>query len=268
MQKSEKTVFYHLEKLKTYFGEKRLGEITQRDIEEWKADFSTKAEPSTVNRQLTTLKSLFRKAVQWNKLPSNPSKSIAKLRENSGRTRYLTEQEIRRLYEVASLKLQQFLTLALNSGMRKSNLVNLQWEDIDFRNGVIHVIKTKSGKTYDVPINNALIGLFKQLSKDKKPGRVLDSTNLRSEFIATLQKADITDCTLHDLRHTFASHLAMKGIDLYTISQLLGHSDIKMTQRYAHLTPNHKKIAVNMINFADDAKNKQKQEMKVDYSAN
>ena len=152
--------------------------------------------------------------------------------------------------------------------MRRSSLVNLQWEDIDFRNGVIRILKTKSGRAYDVPMDNALICLFKQLAKEKPQGKILDTSNLRREFTKALQMAGIENCTLHDLRHTFASHLAMKGIDLYTISQLLGHADIKMTQRYAHLAPNHEKIAVNMIHLANDAREKQEQELKFDYSVN
>ena len=64
-----------------------------------------------------------------------------------------------------------------------------------------------------------------------------------------MEAAGIENCTIHDLGHTFASHLAMKGVDLYTIAKLLGHSDIKMTQRYAHLAPDHKKITVNMLDY-------------------
>ncbi len=252
MRSPEKTVFYHLEHLKKHFGDKPLAVINQHDVEEWKAAFADKAQPATVNRQLTTLKACFQKAIQWDKLDVNPARLVKKLRENSRRDRFLTEQEIVSLYEVAGPRLRAFLTLALNSGMRKANMINLTWDDVDMKNGVIHVLKTKSGKSYDVPMNNALFNLFEGLRKEGRiSGQVLDSANLRREFGEALQKAGIKGCTIHALRHSFASHLAMKGIDLYTISQLLGHSDIKMTQRYAHLAPNHKKIAVNMIGFGE-----------------
>ena len=89
------------------------------------------------------------------------------------------------------------------------------------------------------------------LAGNRKVGRILDTTNLKRDWEKTLAAAKIADCRIHDLRHTFASHLAMKGIDLFTISQLLGHADIKMTQRYAHLAPNHKRIAVNILSFGN-----------------
>jgi integrase len=242
--------YYRLEQLKKFFGDKPLCDIKQRDVEEWKAEMATRCEASTFNRALTTLKGLFNKAIEWGKIGQNPAQKIGKLRETNQRVRYLTEQEIQKLLKVASLRLHQFIVLALNTGFRKANLIGLTWEDIDFRNGVIHVLKTKSGKAYDVPINNTVMDLLKVLAPGRTPsGRVLDTCNLKREWEEAIEASGTTNCRIHDLRHTFASHLAMKGIDLFTISQLLGHADIKMTQRYAHLAPNHKKIAVNMIGF-------------------
>lgn len=264
MVNPEKTVFYHIQKLNAYFKGKTLGEITQHDIEMWKANFSTRVNPATVNRQMDTLRSLFAKAVDWGRLDKNPVLKVKRLRMDNQRVRFLTEQEIKRLYEASKSRVSQFLTVALNTGMRRSNLVNLCWEDIDFKNRVIHVLKTKSGKAYEVPINNQLFELLRDLAKTNPTptGPVLDTTNLRRDFRTALRKASIKNCTIHDIRHSFASHLAMKGIDIYTISQLLGHSDIKMTQRYAHLAPNHKKIAVNMINFTPIPKQNPKEEVK------
>lgn len=221
-----------------------------------------------MNRHIDTLKTLFAKAVEWGKLKSNVVSNVKRLRVDNRRVRYLSHEEVKRLLEAAKPRLKEFLILALNTGMRRANLVGLQWEDIDFKNGVIHVLKTKSGKAYDVPINNVVLGLFKAMHKKESTGLVLNTTNLKRDFNSALKKAKIENCTIHDLRHTFASHLALKGIDIYTISQLMGHSDIKMTQRYAHLAPNHKKIAVNMISFADNVIDQGKTEVQFAYSAN
>jgi len=268
MQDPEMTIQYQIKKFKLSFADKLLSEITIKDIEEWKSQYASHVKPSSVNRHIDTLKTLFAKAVEWGKLKGNVVSKIKRLRVDNRRVRYLSNDEIKRLLRAAKPRLKEFLILALNTGMRRSNSLGLRWEDIDFKNGVIHVLKTKSGKAYEVPINNVLLNLFKTIQKGEPSGLVLDSTNLRRDFNSTLRKAKIENCTIHDLRHTFASHLAMKGIDIYTISQLMGHSDIKMTQRYAHLAPNHKKIAVNMISFTDDQREARDKGVQISYSAN
>jgi len=251
MRNPKRAIHYQIKKFKINFADKRLAEITVKDIEEWKSRYAAAVKPASVNRHLDTLKTLFAKAVEWGKLKGNVVSKVKRLRVDNRRVRYLSYEEVKQLLGAAKPRLKEFLILALNTGMRRSNLLGLQWEDIDFKNGVIHVLKTKSGKAYDVPVNNVLLNLFKAIHKKEARGPVLDTTNLRRDFNSALKKAKINNCTIHDLRHTFASHLAMKGIDIYTISQLMGHSDIKMTQRYAHLAPNHKKIAVNMLSFDD-----------------
>ncbi|OVE75451.1 hypothetical protein BVX98_07615, partial [bacterium F11] len=240
---------YRLKQLKNYFGSKSISEITNKDIEEWRSKLLPELQPSTLNRILTTLKSIFSKAVEWGKIESSPAIKIKKLREENERVRFLSDREAKTLLESSSLRLQDFIVMALNTGMRKANLIGLRWEDIDFQNDVIHVLKTKSGKAYEVPINNTVRRLIKGKANIKNDGKVLDTRNLKREWETTIQTSGIKNCRIHDLRHTFASSLAMKGVDLFTISQLLGHSDIKSTQIYAHLAPNHKKIAVNMISF-------------------
>ncbi|MFN0116882.1 MAG: tyrosine-type recombinase/integrase [Elusimicrobiota bacterium] len=240
-----------LDMIKRHFSSKRLRDITSKHIEEYKASLVDQVKPSSINRYLTIVKSIFSKAVEWGRITVSPASKVKKLREDNQRTRYLTEEEIKRLYFSSSPKVAEFLTLALNTGMRRSNLVNLQWEDIDFKNGVIHVLKTKSGKGYEIPLNNDIRRVLEKKFHSNSTGNVINSVNLRKEFEAVVKNSGISDFKLHDLRHTFASYLAMKGVDLYTISQLLGHSDIKMTQRYAHLSPNHKMLAINMLNFSE-----------------
>lgn len=240
-----------LDMIKRNFAGKRLRDITSKHIEEYKASLVDQVKASSINRYLTIVKSVFSKAVEWGRLTVSPASKVKKLREDNQRTRFLTEEEIKRLYLEATPKVAEFLTLALNTGMRRSNLLNLQWEDIDFKNGVIHVLKTKSGKGYEIPINNDIRRLLEPKFHSNRTGKVLDSVNFRKDFEAVVKKSGIADFKLHDLRHTFASYLAMKGVDLYTIAQLLGHSDIKMTQRYAHLSPNHKLLAINMLKFSE-----------------
>lgn len=240
-----------LDMIKRSFASKRLRDITTKHIEEYKASLVDQVKPSSINRYLTIIKSIFSKAVEWGRLTVSPASKVKKLREDNQRIRYLTEEEIRRLYLDAPQKIADFLTLALNTGMRRSNILNLQWEDIDLKNGVIHVLKTKSGKGYEIPINNDVRKLLEPRFNSNKTGKVLDSVNFRKDFETVVRKSGIADFRLHDLRHTFASYLVMKGVDIYTVAQLLGHSDIKMTQRYAHLSPNHKLLAINMLKFSE-----------------
>jgi integrase len=240
---------YRLKQLKAHFGSKPISEISNKDIEEWRSKLIPSLQPSTLNRILTTLKSIFSKAVEWGKLGTNPATKIRKLRGENKRVRFLSDHEVKTLLDSASPRLKDFIVMALNTGMRKDNLIGLRWEDIDFPNWVIHVLKTKSGKAYEVPINNNIRELIKRKAKNKIDDKVLDTRNLRREWKAAMPVSEIKDFCIHDLRHTFASHLAMKGIELFTIMRLLAQSDIKSTQIYAHLAPNHKKIAVNMLDF-------------------
>lgn len=246
-----KNEFYRLKSFNKFFGDTAVSEITPKEIQKWKADLASRVKPSTFNRSLTALKGAFNTAIEWGKIKENPAQKITKLREDDPKTRYLTENEIDQLLKCASPKLCDFLVFAMNTGLRKTNVIQLNWEDIDFHNNIIKVIKTKSGKSVDIPINKVVSELLDRLrpSSNHPTGRVFDTTNLRREWERARRLAGIPPVRLHDMRHTFCSHLAMKGIDLLTISKLTGHADMKMTMRYAHLSPNHKLIAVNMLSL-------------------
>jgi len=143
--------------------------------------------------------------------------------------------------------------MAIFSGMRKSEILNLKWKDVDFQNNLIVLSDTKSGKTREIPLNNTmrevLLSVPRYLksdyvfcNRDGKPYR-----QLRVSFRNGLRRAGISDCTFHDLRHTFASYMVMNGVDISTLQEILGHSSITITQRYAHLSPSHKKKAMQNI---------------------
>ncbi|MFN0118179.1 MAG: tyrosine-type recombinase/integrase [Elusimicrobiota bacterium] len=242
--------FYRIKEFKKYFSGKPLCYIKQRDIEEWKAMMIGQGKKkSTINRSLTSLRSLFNQAVKDGKIRENPTSQIKKLREDNQRIRYLTEQEIHQLLEGATPRLQDFIILGVNTGLRKQNLIDLSWNDVDTIAGVIHVLKTKSGKAYEVPMNETVFRLIQRLAELQKCSSVLDTINLKREWETAVKAAALKDVNIHTLRHTYASHMTMKGVDIFTLSKLMGHADIKMTQRYSHLAPNFKKIAANMINL-------------------
>ncbi len=247
--KDPKREEYRLKYLNNYFGDKRLADIRPLDIERWQGQMKARQKPSTVNRRLVTLKSMLNKAVKWGYLPASPGRYVSRLGGEEQRDRYLTADEIKKILKVAEPRIKIFFIFAINTGMRCDNIKTLTWKDVYWQSGAINVPKNKSDKAYSVPINNTVRGILQARAKLGTSGFVLDTTNLRKDFEKLREVAGIENCTIHDLRHTFASHLAMKGVDLYTIAKLLGHSDIKMTQRYAHLAPDHKSIAVNMLDF-------------------
>ncbi|MHC4270150.1 MAG: site-specific integrase [Planctomycetota bacterium] len=148
------------------------------------------------------------------------------------------------------------VTTALNTGMRRGEILSLKWEQVDLRHGFISLEDTKSGEGREIPINNTLKTLFEEMphsiesiylftGKDGDPYK-----EVKRSISTSLRKAQIHNATFHTLRHTFASHLVMKGVDITTVMELMGHKSLKMTLRYAHLAPKHKTKAVKILDKA------------------
>lgn len=136
--------------------------------------------------------------------------------------------------------------------MRKGNILNLKWEQVDLRNGFILLDVTKNGDRHEIPINNTLRATLLSLQRrldipfyDKVTGKPYKE--VRKSFATACRKAGIQDFRFHDLRHCFASSLIMAGVDLTTIKELLNHKSLTMTLRYAHLAPSHKVRAVEVL---------------------
>jgi len=185
--------------------------------------------------------------------PFDKGKSLI-LKENNKRLRFLTEDEILRLLDECPEYLKRIVVCALNTGMRRGEILNLKWDQI--RNGFIYLRKTKTNEAREIPVNATLEALFKTIRKEQHfkseyvftdpQGRKLNST--KKGFKAALRRAGIEDFRFHDLRHTFASHLVMRGASLKEVQEILGHKTMTMTLRYAHLSQEHKKKAVNLLN--------------------
>lgn len=152
--------------------------------------------------------------------------------------------------------LQPLVLLAMNTGMRKGEIFGLKWEHVDLINSNLTVISSnaKSGNSRHIPLNNeAKTTLLKWKADTDSIGLVFKGkdgnqiTDIKKSWSSLLNDAHITNFRFHDLRHHFASKLVMASVDLNTVRELLGHSDLKMTLRYAHLAPEHKAAAVNLI---------------------
>jgi len=257
----KKTYINHLAEV---FGDKYLSEITTWVIEKYKIErkkqnrksTNTPIKHSTVNRELATLKHMFSKAIEWGFIKENPAKPVKLFKENNRRLRFLSEEEINKLLSACHGYLKDIVIVALNTGMRRGEIFNLKWQDIDFELKLIHVADSKNNESRDIPMNETLYKTLKALKDKAEPGQQYVFINprtskpyddVKTSFKSALKRAAIENFTFHDLRHTFASHLVMNGVDLMTVKELLGHKDIKMTMRYSHLSPDHKRVAVKRL---------------------
>jgi len=254
-----------LEKFKDHFGkDSRLSNIKYVDFETYRNQLRQKPNQhgkvratASVNREISCLHHIFTKAVEWEMIERNPfdrGRSLL-MKENNKRFRYLTEDEITTLLdECVNDYTRDVVTAVINTGMRRQEVLGLKWQQI--RNGFIYLSKTKTDEARQIPINDDLAQLFKSIRKrnelksehvfcDKKGKPFKD---IKVSFKATLKKAGIEDFRFHDVRHTFASHFIMRGGQLKELQEILGHKNITMTMRYAHLSQEHKKKAVNLLN--------------------
>lgn len=250
--------------LSRQFGGKYLYEITPYMIEEYKKKRSSdkigdkNIAPATINREVACLKCMFNKAIEWGKANDNPARKVKLFRENNVRLRYLEKEEIIKLIEACSGNLKAIVTVALFTGMRKAEILNLQWRNINIEHGIIYLLETKNGERREVLMHDivkkAIVGVPKHPNSQyvfcKKNGNPYKS--IRNIFDAALKKCGIINFRFHDLRHTFASQLVMSGVDLKTVQELLGHKSIEMTLRYSHLSPDHKKRAIDVLGFGMD----------------
>lgn len=234
-----------------------LSKLTTAQIEKYKVTRSQGVAPATVNRELALLKHMLTKAVEWGYLKNNPAKSVKLLKEPPGRLRFLETEEIERFLDSCDDPqvpyLWPFTMTALHTGMRLGEILGLRWDNIDLKHRLITITKTKNNERKTIPINDVLYEELSRLPRHVTSPYLFchpDGTRILRidrSFHSAMKRAGIEGFRFHDLRHTFASHLAMRGQPLETIGTLLGHKDPKMTKRYAHLSPASLKAAVTTL---------------------
>jgi integrase len=259
-------------------GVTKLRDITPLVIEGFKSQILTKGDsPVTFNRYLELLKSALNKAVEWGLLRENRLRSLKRLKSDRARqVRFLTDDEIQKVLQVADDLMKRVILLLLYTGLRRSEFAYLEWKDIDFENGLINVqskpefgFHPKSYKPRSIPMCKELQSLLLDMPQagrflfDNGHDEPMHHPNTYYKEIMKIYKgAGVTGANLHTLRHTFASHLIMKGVDPRTVQEYLGHSSIQITEKYSHLSKSHKREAINVLNFAEvETKLKQIAEM-------
>ena len=217
--------------------------------------------PATVVRYLAALSHLFSIAIkEWHWCDDNPARKVTKPKEPRGRVRFLPVEERDSLLKACLLSTSKVLylivVLAISTGMRKGELMNLRWNQIDFDRSAITLHETKNGDRRNVP----LAGLAHKLLQEHGRVRRIDSdlifpgTNsekpveLKRPWLSALKAAGILDFRFHDLRHCTASYLAMNGATMMEIAAVLGHKTLSMVKRYSHIADSHSAKVVTAMN--------------------
>ena len=214
-----------------------ISEITTKAIEEYKARRLETVKPATVNTELALLKHMFTKAIEWGYVKQNPAKPVKLLKEPPGRLRYLTPEELTRLLDACAPHLRPIVLMAVHTGMRRREILSLRWTDADLRKRTITLTKTKNNERRTIPINTLLADALRALPRHvESPFLFCDRDGhpydrIDNGFRGACKRVGIVDFRFHDLRHTFASHLIMRGANLRSVQELLGHKTGKMTVR-------------------------------------
>ena len=212
--------------------------------------------PATVNREFAFLRRVYNVAIRDGKAASNPVSKLKTLREPSGRTRYLTDDEEGRLMKVLPAdEDRERVIVLLQTGFRRSELLGLRWRDVDFKGGVLTIPEAKNGEARHVPMTSTVRTILSGRPRSLDGGALVfpnaeghrDLRWAKKTVPGAFRAAQIKDFRFHDLRHSFASRLAMEGVDLMTIRDLMGHKTIAMTLRYSHLSPGHRRTAIERL---------------------
>jgi integrase len=223
--------------------------------------------PATVVRYMAALSHCLTVAVreyQW--IDENPLRKVTRPTEPRGRVRFLSADERMALLRECQASdnpcLYPVVVLALSTGMRQGEIMNLEWRDVDLQRGWITLRETKNGERRGVPLTGRALELIKEHAKvrrldtplvwpckagEKQPVKPM---NLRIPWEAAVKRAGLADFRFHDLRHSAASYLAMNGASLAEIADVLGHKTLSMVKRYAHLSEAHKAGVVERMNAA------------------
>lgn len=256
------------ERFRTFFRNKRLNEITPIMVENYriqrKKEFKDKKQTkkisnATINRDIEILRKIFNIAIDNDWCDKNPasSKKVKKFREDNHIIRSLSVEEEQALLEACTCKfkyLKNIIITALNTGMRKNEILGLTWDCVNFQENFIALLKTKSGKSRNIPINVKLREILQEQKELSTGNYVFENpethtrySDLKRSFINVCKKANVKNFRFHDLRHTAATRMASSNINLIVVKDILGHADIKTTMRYAHPVDEIKLQAVNAL---------------------
>ncbi|MGE5446700.1 MAG: tyrosine-type recombinase/integrase [Ignavibacteriales bacterium] len=257
------SALHYLKHLKGFFEDKKLSQITSKHVDDYKLKRLQEVKPATVNRELACLSYIFNLAKRQKEFfGNNPVSESKLLPENNQVERILTPEEEERLLNYSSPYLRPILICALNTGMRKGEILTLKWSNVDLEINVITLehTNTKNKKMRRIPISSTLRKTFLEqrlksggseyvfLSSNGKPYKRHDS--LKQAFEGACRRAGIKGLRFHDLRHTAATRMVEEGVGIDKVSKILGHSSLNMTMRYSHPEDSLKDAVEKLGNYS------------------
>lgn len=268
-----------------------LSDFTAWIIEKWRSGrLKAGIGASTINRDLSALRGLFSRALEWGVIAEHPMRTVKALQAPSGKVRWLSDDEEIRLRAALDVReereragrasanawraargydlmpdlrgvpfvdhLKPAVLVSLNTGLRQGELLKLNWSHVSLDRAILTVVDalSKSGKQRHIPLNDEALAVLKAWREQSHHSIVFAGAagavrvDVKTAWQKLLKDAKITNFRWHDMRHHFASRLVMAGVDLNTVRELLGHADLTMTLRYAHLAPEHLSAAVAKLN--------------------
>ena len=236
----------HIER---HWGHKHLDEITKADLITLLSKHQTTHAPGSCNRLLILLRYMFNLALKWETpgIAKNPTAGYPLLKEDNHMSRYLTTEEAQRLYgcllKSENPMLRYIVPMLIVTGARKREVLDARWEDFDLDRRSWRIHTTKLGKARHVPLSDGAISVLQSVSRIEGCPWVFANPKTQKPYVAihcswdtARTAAGLADVRMHDLRHSFASFLVNAGRTLYEVQHLLGHTQIKTTQRYSHLS--------------------------------
>lgn len=257
--KSDVSLLYN--HLLPFLGERYLDMITPREVQRIVNSRRQMGKaPGTCDRMIILARYIFNLALKW-KVPGvkeNPAKDVDLLKVDNRRERFLNDDEVRRLFEALPASghpmLPYILPMLLLTGARKREVLDARWEDLDYDNRLWRIPVTKAGRPRTVPMSDGMMAILGSVPRVDGSSYVFPNPDTGLPYVAThkawdaiRKEAGLSDVRLHDLRHSFASILVNSGRSLYEVQHLLGHTQIKTTERYAHLQQQTLMNAANLV---------------------
>ncbi len=253
---------YKLPVIKSFFSGKSFRDVSPLLIEKFKGErlatptkHGTTRSRTTVSLEMALVSRILSLAVELGETDLNPCSRVRKLKLDNQRYRYLLPEEEPLLKEMLTGQrehLFDLVSIAIGTGLRKNEQLSLKVEQLDFARNVIIATRTKAGKNREVPMNSEVRGTLLRLARHKRPGDYVFVSrktgtrykDIKHSFQKACELAGIEGLVWHDLRATFGTRLGEAGFDAFTIAQLMGHSDVRTTQRYVRATELNKRAAV------------------------
>lgn len=262
------SIRYFIPTIRERFGKKLISEIDYKALEDFRDErkrtstqYGTPRSDRTVNLEMAILRHILRKGLKWGMLEKNPFENADDLfyKNRNKRERALTEDEVRRLIEAYPPYLKPIVVTAVYTGLRKGDVLNLKWKDIDLERGIVRLTEQKTGKTRNIVLNNDMKTLLHSLpvkgdyvfpGKDGKPFK-----DVKRSFQTALKDAGIEQnddrrykIVFHTLRHTCVSLLTERGADTTMVKNYVAHASQEMIERYTHLSEEYARKTGNFLN--------------------